>query len=63
MNGREELATEHRAFTTQGEVDEALQYKSVFGLWSPSTGLSESAIDNYAKRSLSIWCQEGGNCQ
>jgi len=59
---QQEMATEQKAYTTQGEVDQSLSYNSVFGLWSPSSGLSQSAIDYMANQSLKIWCSEGGGC-
>ncbi len=59
------MATETHAYSNQSNVAEGLGVASRWGVWSP--GMSDAdrqkAINNNAKASTRIWCQNGGNCK
>jgi RHS repeat-associated protein len=58
-SAEEEYLGELQAFGVQGDVNRASGVKSAYGIWSPSGGFNERAIQTGADKSTNLWC---GGC-
>jgi hypothetical protein len=56
-------ALETNAFATQAATYRGLNFISTWRLWSPSTGISQDAIQRGAQRSIDSWCRRTNLCR
>jgi hypothetical protein len=52
----QEFQGEQQAYKVQSDVNEGLNKKSAYGIWTKDGGFSQAKDDQYATRSTDMWC-------